>query len=285
MRGLRKVKGGLIVDCCGIEGFIPISHLAEEGRGVNPGRFVDEIFEVKLLEKDRKKRRLVFSRRSVLEEEMNYQRDGFYSQVEEGAVLEGTISSITSFGVFVSLGPVEGLVHISELSWQRNAKPKEIVKKGDSVKVKVIGIDRENNRISLSMKQVQADPWETVGERWGKDVLTTGVVTNLTDFGAFVEIEPGIEGLIHIGDLSWTRIKHPKEVLRKGETVDVRILDVDCERKRISLGYKQLHDPWNGVGERYAAGQDVEVKVVRLAEFGAFVELEKGVEGLFTSPN
>lgn len=280
VRGLRKVKGGLIVDCCGIEGIIPISHLAEEGRGVNPGRFVDETFEVKLLEKDRKKRRLVFSRRSVLEEEMNYQRDGFYSQVEEGAVLEGTISSITSFGVFVSLGPVEGLVHISELSWQRNAKPKEIVKKGDSVKVKVIGIDRENNRISLSMKQVQADPWETVGERWGKDVLTTGVVTNLTDFGAFVEIEPGIEGLIHIGDLSWTRIKHPKEVLRKGETVDVRILDVDCERKRISLGYKQLHDPWNGVGERYAAGQDVEVKVVRLAEFGAFVELEKGVEGL-----
>ncbi len=280
VKGLRKVKGGLIINCCGIEGFVPVSHLAEEGRGVNPGKFVDETLEVKLLDKDRRKRRLVFSRRSVLEEEMQEQRGSFYEDVAEGAVLSGVVTSLTSFGVFVSLGPVEGLVHLSELSWKRNAKPKELVKKGDEVKVKVIGLDKEENRISLSIKQTMEDPWESVADRWKSGDKAEGAVTNLTDFGAFVEIEPGVEGLVHIGDLSWTRIKHPKEVLRKGDVVEVQVLDVDGERRRISLGYKQLHDPWNGVEERYQAGQDVEVKAVRLAEFGVFVELEKGVEGL-----
>jgi len=130
------------------------------------------------------------------------------------------------------------------------------------------------------MKRVNPDPWESVAARWTKDTKTTGVVTNLADFGAFVEIEPGVEGLIHIGDLSWTRIKHPKEVLRKGESVDVQILDVDLERRRISLGFKQLNDPWAAVAEKFRTGSDVSVKVVRLADFGAFVELEKGVEGL-----
>ena len=280
VRGIRKVKGGLIVDCCGIEGFIPISHLAEEGRGINPGRFVDEDFDVKLLEKDRKKRRLVFSRRMILEEEMTSKRGSFYEDTVPGDVREGTVSSITSFGVFVNLGPVEGLVHNTELSWQRNAKPKDLVKKGDVVKVRVIDINKETNRVSLSMKQLQSDPWDTVTERWQKDSRTTGTVTNLTDFGAFVEIEPGIEGLIHIGDLSWSRIKSPKEVLHKGDSVEVQILEVDPSRRRISLGYKQLHDPWESVPEQFNPGTDVTVKVVRLAEFGAFVELQKGVEGL-----
>lgn len=280
VKGLRKVKGGLIINCCGIEGFVPVSHLAEEGRGVNPGKFVDETLDVKLLDKDRRKRRLVFSRRNVLEEEMQEERGTFYEDVSEGDVLSGVVTSLTSFGVFVSLGPVEGLVHLSELSWKRNAKPKDLVKKGDEVKVKVIGMDKEENRISLSMKQTMADPWESVAERWNSGDRVEGTVTNLTDFGAFVEIEPGVEGLVHIGDLSWTRIKHPKEVLRKGDTVEVQVLEVDGDRRRISLGYKQLHDPWNGVEERYQAGQDLEVKAVRLAEFGVFVELEKGVEGL-----
>lgn len=280
VRGLRKVKGGLMVDCCSLEGFIPISHLAEEGRGVNPGKFIDELFDVKLLEKDRRKRRLVLSRRSILDEDLKDQRAKFYQEVEEGTVLDGTISSLTSFGVFVNVGPIDGLVHISELSWQRNAKPKDIAKKGDAVKVKVIGIDKEHNRISLSIKQTQFDPWDTITERWFAGQNASGVVTNVTDFGAFVEVEPGVEGLIHIGDLSWTRIKHPKEVLKKGQEVDTVVLNVDPVKKRLSLGYKQLNDPWNGIEERYTKGQDVPVKVVRLADFGAFVELEKGVEGL-----
>ena len=280
VKGLRKVKGGLIVNCHGIEGFIPISHLAEEGRGINPGRLIDQDFPVKLIEKDRRKRRLVFSRRDLLEEEMAGLRKEFYEQVNEGDILEGDVSSITSFGVFVNLGAMEGLVHISELSWQRNVKPKDVVTKGDHVKVKVIGIDKEKDRISLSIKQTLADPWDTVSERWQKGQVTEGTVTNLTDFGAFVEIEPGIEGLIHIGDLSWTRIKHPKEVLKKGQKVEVSILDVDTTRKRISLGYKQLNDPWKNVADKYQKDQEVPVKVVRLADFGAFVELEEGIEGL-----
>ena len=280
VKGLRKVKGGLIVDCCGIEGFIPISHLAEEGRGVNPGRLLEETFPVKLIEKDRRKRRLVLSRRSILEEEMGSLRQDFYEKVHEGDVVEGEVSSITAFGVFVNLGSVEGLVHITELAWQRNAKPKEIVNKGDVVKVKVIGIDQEKNRISLSMRQTESNPWDTVAEHWTPNTQTQGSVTNLTDFGAFVEIEPGVEGLIHIGDISWSRIKHPKEVLRKGQKVDVVVLEVDKEHKRISLGLKQLNDPWKDVAARYTKDKEVPVKVVRLANFGAFVELEEGVEGL-----
>lgn len=280
VKGLRKVKGGLIVNCCGIEGFIPISHLTQEGRGVNPGNLVGQEFPVKLIEKDRRKRRLVFSRRSLIEEELSKTRQAFYEQVHEGDVLEGDVSSITSFGVFVNLGAMEGLVHISELAWQRNAKAKDIVAKGDHVKVKVIGIDTENNRVSLSIRQTLDDPWNTVAERWTPGKTTEGTVTNLTDFGAFVEIEPGVEGLIHIGDLSWTRIKHPKEVLKKGQKVEVSIIDVDKDRKRISLGYKQLHDPWKNAAEKYQKDAEVPVKVVRIADFGAFVELEEGVEGL-----
>ena len=280
VKGIRKVKGGLIVSCYGIEGFIPISHLAEEGRGVNPGRLLEQDFPVKLIEKDRRKRRLVFSRRSLMEAEMADLRQSFYDQVHEGDVLEGDVSSITSFGVFVNLGAMEGLVHISELSWQRNAKAKEVVAKGDHVKVKIIAIDKENNRISLSIRQTLDDPWNTVAERWTAGIKTEGTVTNLTEFGAFVEIEPGIEGLIHIGDLSWTRIKHPKEVLKKGQKVEVTVIEVDTERKRISLGFKQLNETWQGVVEKYAKDAEVPVKVVRIADFGAFVELEEGVEGL-----
>lgn len=278
--GTRKVKGGLIVNAFGLEGFIPISHLAEEGRGVNPGRLVEQSFPVKLIEKDRRKRRLVFSRRSLIESEMAGLREAFYEQVHEGDILEGDVSSITSFGVFVNLGAMEGLVHITELSWQRNAKAKDIVAKGDHIKVKVIGIDQENNRISLSIRQTLSDPWESVSERWKPGMVTEGSVTNLTEFGAFVEIEPGIEGLIHIGDLSWTRIKHPKEILKKGQKLEVSVIEVDTERKRISLGYKQLNDPWKGIDEKYAKDQEIPVKVVRIVDFGAFVEIEEGIEGL-----
>lgn len=280
VRGLRKVKGGLMVNCFNLEGFIPISHLAEEGRGVNPGRFVGEVFDVKLLEKDRRKRRLVLSRRLLVEKEVEEEREKFYASVAEGDILEGKVSSITSFGVFVNLGPIDGLVHISELSWKRNIKPKEVAKKGDTVKAKVIGIDKENNRISLSIKQTQPDPWTLVEENWKSGDRAKGLVTNVTNFGVFVEVEPGIEGLIHIGDLSWARIKHPREVLKKGQEVEVIVLEVDAEKKRMSLGYKQLHDPWAGIEDRYSKGQDLTVKVVRLADFGAFVEVEEGVEGL-----
>lgn len=280
VKALRKVKGGLMVDCCGLEGFIPISHLAADGRGVNLNKFVDEVFDVKLLEKDRRKHRIVFSRKSLVEKEATEQRTKFYEDVKEGSVIEGEVSSLTDFGIFVNIGAVDGLVHMSEISWKRNVRIKDAFKKGDKVTVKVIGIDRENNRISLSMKQVEGDPWSSVVERIQKGAILTGPVTNVTDFGAFVEIESGVEGLVHIGDISWARIRHPKEVFRKGQEVQVQVLEIDTDKRRISLGFKQLNDPWKDVDQRYVKGQDITVKVVRLADFGAFVEVEEGVEGL-----
>lgn len=280
VKGIRKVKGGLMVDCCGLEGFIPISHLSSDGRGGNIGALVDQTFDVKLLEKDRRKHRIVFSRKSLVEKEATEQRNKFYEEVNEGAVIEGEVSSLTDFGIFVNIGAVDGLVHMSEVSWKRNVRVRDAFKKGDKTKVKVIGIDRANNRISLSIKQVAGNPWEDVAERIQKDAVLTGPVTNVTDFGAFVELEPGIEGLIHIGDISWVRIRHPKEVFRKGQEVQVKVLEVEPDKKRISLGYKQLNDPWKDVDQRYAKGSDITVKVVRLADFGAFVEVEDGIEGL-----
>ncbi|MDR2528828.1 MAG: S1 RNA-binding domain-containing protein [Synergistaceae bacterium] len=280
VKGLRKVKGGLMVDCCGLEGFIPISHLSADGRGVNLNKFVGEVFDVKLLEKERKKHRIVFSRKSLVEKEAAEQRAKFYEEVKEGSVIEGEVSSLTDFGVFVNIGAVDGLVHMSEISWKRSVRIKDAYKKGDKVTVKVIGIDRANNRISLSIKQVDGDPWNTVRERIQRGMVLSGPVTNVTDFGAFVEIEPGVEGLIHIGDISWVRIRHPKEVFRKGQEVRAQVLEIDTDKRRISLGFKQLNDPWKDIGDRYKKGQDITVKVVRLADFGAFVEVEDGVEGL-----
>lgn len=280
VKGLRKVKGGLIVDCLGLEGFIPISHTSEEGKSVNLSKLVGGTFDAKVIEKDRRKRRLVLSRRVILEEERSKLLDEFYGKVSEGDVVEGTVSTVTSFGAFVDLGPIEGLIHNSELSWQKNVNPRDVVSKGDKVSVKVIGIDREKNKISLSLKQLQPDPWESAKEKLSVGDIVKGTVTNVMDFGVFVEVLPGVEGLIHIGDLSWHRIKHPKEVVKKGQTIEVQVLSLDWENKRIGLGLKQLHDPWKNIEERYQVNQDYPVKVVRLTDFGAFVELEQGVEGL-----
>ena len=280
VKGIRKVKGGLMVECYGLEGFIPISHLVGEKRGGNLNKFINEEFDVKLLEKNQAKHRLVFSRRSIIENEIKSAKDKFYDEIHEGTELDGEVSSLTAFGIFVNIGPFDGLVHTTELSWKRSTKLKDAFKKGDKVNVKVIGIDRENNRISLSIKQTISDPWDTVAERWKQGMIIKSPITNITEFGAFVELEPGIEGLIHIGDVSWSRIKHPKEVLRKGQEVEVSILDVDTIKRRISLGYKQLNDPWKNCTDKYEKGQDVKVKVVRITDFGAFVELEDGIEGL-----
>ena len=281
VKGIRKVKGGLMVECFGLEGFIPISHLIGEKRGGGSlNKFINEEFDAKLLEKNQAKHRLVFSRRSILENEIKSAKEKFYEEIHKGMELDGEVSSLTAFGVFVNIGPFDGLVHTTELSWKRGTKLKDAFKKGDKVKVKVIEIDRESNRISLSIKQTISDPWNTAAERWQPGMAIKSSITNIAEFGAFVELEPGIEGLIHIGDVSWARIKHPKEVLRKGQEVEVLILEVDIPKRRISLGYKQLNDPWKACVEKYEKGQDVKVKVVRLTDFGAFVELEDGVEGL-----
>ena len=281
VRGVSRVKGGLTVDACGLDGFIPISHLTLAGRGANPSIYVGQNITVKVLDHDKKKSRLVFSRRELLEEAEAERKAKFYERVHEGDIVEGEVNSLTDFGVFVNLGDrVDGLVHVTELTWKRNVKIRDMFKKGDKVTVKVIGIDKEKDRISLSIKQVTGDPWDTMSERIHKGDIIKGTVTNLTDFGAFVELEPGIEGLVHVGDISWARIKKPRDVLKRGQEVEVLVLEADQEKRRISLGCKQLHDPWADIDKRYAPGQDVPVKVVRLADFGAFVELEEGVEAL-----
>ena len=280
VRGVAKVKGGLMVELCGLEGFIPISHLTLAGRGVNPQNFVGQNVNVKVIDHDKRKHRLVFSRRELLQEAENERKAKFYERVHEGDIIEGDVSSITDFGVFVNLGELDGLVHVTELTWKRNIKIKEMFKKGDKVTVKVVGIDRENDRISLSIKQVTGDPWDTMSERIHKGDVLKGTVTNITDFGAFVELEPGIEGLVHVGDISWARIKRPRDVLKRGQELEVLVLEADQEKRRISLGCKQLHDPWSDADKRYLPGTDITVKVVRLADFGAFVEVEEGVEAL-----
>lgn len=280
VRGMSRVKGGLMVDSFGLEGFIPVSHLTLAGRGANPSNFVGQNIKVKVLDHDKRKHRLVFSRRELLEEAEAERKAKFYDRVHEGDIVEGEVSSLTDFGVFVSLGELDGLVHVTELTWKRNIKIRDMFKKGDKVTVKVIGIDKEKDRISLSIKQVTGDPWDTMSERIHAGDVIKGTVTNLTDFGAFVELEPGIEGLVHVGDISWARIKKPRDVLRRGQELEVLVLEADQEKRRISLGCKQLHDPWTDIDKRYVPGQDVNVKVVRLADFGAFVELEEGVEAL-----
>lgn len=280
VKGVSKVKGGLMVNAMGLEGFIPVSQLTLAGRGANPQNFVGQTLTVKVLDHDKRKHRLVFSRRLLLEEAENERKAKFYDRVHEGDVLEGEVSSLTDFGVFVNLGEMDGLVHLTEITWKRSFKIKDMFKKGDKVTVKVIGIEKDKDRISLSIKQVSGNPWDTVGERIHKDDVIHGAVTNLTDFGAFVELEPGIEGLVHVGDISWARIKKPRDVLKRGQELDVLVLDVDLEKKRISLGCKQLNDPWNNIDKKYLTGQDIPVKVVRLADFGAFVEVEEGVEAL-----
>ncbi len=201
-----------------------------------------------------------------------------------GARVQGRVVSLTNYGAFVELEPgVEGLVHVSEMSWTRRVRhPSKIVNVGDNVEVQVLDVNKATKRISLGMKQVEADPWDTIDDRYKPGMRVEGKVRNLTDFGAFVELEPGVDGLLHISDMSWTRnIGHPSELLKKGQPVETQILNVDRDNKRISLGLKQIQpDPWETVSQRFPMGSRVTGKVVRLTDFGAFVELEPGVDGL-----
>jgi small subunit ribosomal protein S1 len=201
-----------------------------------------------------------------------------------GAKVQGRVVSLTNYGAFIELEPgVEGLVHVSEMSWTRRVRhPSKIVNVGDMVDVLVLDVNKATKRISLGMKQVEADPWATIDERYKPGERVQGKVRNLTDFGAFVELEPGVDGLLHISDMSWTRnIGHPSEILKKGQPIETQILNVDKDNKRISLGIKQIQpDPWESVAQRYPMGSRVTGKIVRLTDFGAFVELEPGVDGL-----
>src|SRR5205807_495945 len=279
-RVVEVVKGGLAVDV-GVKAFLPGSQV--DLRPVkNLAGMVGQSIRAKVIKLNRRRGDVVLSRRSVLEEEREEKKKHTLEGLNEGMVLTGTVKNITDYGAFIDLGGIDGLLHVTDMSWGRVGHPSEIFQVGDQVEVVVLHFDRETGRVSLGYKQKSSDPWERVEKTYAAGTKTKGKVGNLTDFGAFIELEPGVDGLLHISDMSWTRnVGHPSEILKKGQEIETQILNLDRENKRISLGLKQIQpDPWTTVQQRYPMGSRVTGKIVRLTDFGAFVELEPGVDGL-----
>jgi small subunit ribosomal protein S1 len=277
----EQVRGGLVAMVEGVRAFLPASQV--DVRRVNDlTPYVGQPLEVRIIELNRKRNRVIISHRAIVEEQKNKAKTETLDKLVPGATLEGTVVEVTDFGVFVSLGGVDGLVHRSELTYGRFNHPKDVVKLGDEVKVQVIDVDRERDRINLSMKSLTQDPWGHAVEAYHIGQRVTGKVTNLTNFGAFVEIEAGLEGLIHVSEMSWTkRIRHPNEVLKEGDEVEAVILRIDPKDRRISLGLRQTTpDPWSALPAKYPPGTPVKGKITGLTDFGVFMELEEGIEGL-----
>ncbi len=277
----EKVRGGLVAYLEGVRAFIPASQV-DIKRVTNLDEFVGQTIPVKITEINRKKGRVILSRRVLLEEDQKKRRAEVLDSLEPGAEVEGKVVEVTDFGAFVNLGAIDGLIHRSELSWGRFEHPKEVVKVGDTVKAKVLSVDRERERVNLSIKALNPDPWQTAAEKYEVGQRIKGKVVGLTPFGAFVEIEPGLEGLIHITEMSWTkRPRHPSEVLKEGEEVEAVVLRIDPEQRRLSLGLRQtLPDPWKELPEKYPPGTVVGGKITGVTDFGVFVEIEDGIEGL-----
>jgi small subunit ribosomal protein S1 len=277
----EKVKGGVVAELDGVQAFIPASQL-DLRRIPNLDAYVGQQILAKIIELNRKKGRVLLSRRAVLEEEQKKAKEAFFQSLEPGQVVEGTVVDVTDFGAFVNLGPVDGLVHRSEITWGRFNHPREVLHKGQKVRAQVVSVDPEKERVNLSIKALIPDPWSTVAEKYPVGTRVRGKVVGLTPFGAFVEVEPGLEGLIHISELSWTkRPKHPSEVVKEGDEVEAVVLRLDPAERRLSLGLKQTQpDPWQQLVEKYPPGTVVKGKVTGVTDFGVFVELEPGMEGL-----
>jgi small subunit ribosomal protein S1 len=277
---LGRTKGGLIVDI-GVRAFLPGSQV-----DLRPVRDLDKLigkaFPMKIIKLNQKRGNIVLSRRELLEEERKTLKEQTLATLAEGKHIRGKIKNITEYGAFVDLGGLDGLLHITDMSWGRVGHPSELFQVGDEIEVVVLKFDRTNERVSLGYKQRLPDPWENVEQRYPVGSKLNGKVVSLTDYGAFVELEEGIEGLVHVSEMSWTqRVKHPSKVVSTGDRVEVVVLDVDRGNKRISLGMRQAEpNPWNFIEERYPVGTRVEGKVRNLADFGAFVELEEGIDGL-----
>jgi len=277
---VEVVKGGLSVDV-GVRAFLPGSQV--DLRPVkNLASMLGQMIRAKVIKLNRRRGNVVLSRRAVLEEEREEKRKHTLSVLSEGMVLTGAVKNITDYGAFIDLGGIDGLLHVTDMSWGRVGHPSEIFQIGDQVEVVVLHFDRETGRVSLGYKQKSSDPWAVVDERYPVGAKAQGRVVSLTNYGAFVELEPGVEGLVHVSEMSWTRrVRHPSKLVNVGDMVDVMVLDVNRGTKRISLGMKQVEaDPWATIEERYKPGERVEGKVRNLTDFGAFVELEPGVDGL-----
>jgi small subunit ribosomal protein S1 len=276
----ERIKGGLVVDI-GVRSFLPASQI--ELRPVHDlDSWKDKEIEVRVLKLNRKRGNVVVSRRAILEEDQKSKRDTLMGSLAEGTVVTGKVKNVTDYGVFVDLGGMDGLLHVSDLVWGRVPHPSSIVKAGDDLQVQILKFDKEKQRISLGRKQLLPDPWATVPERFPVGTRVHGKVVGVTDYGAFVQIEPGVEGLVHVSEMSWSkRTKHPAKIVKEGDELEVVVLEVKTDQRRISLGLKQTQpDPWDAAAEKYPVGTLVSGRIRNLADFGAFVEIEEGMEGL-----
>lgn len=276
----ERIKGGLVVDI-GVRSFLPASQI--ELRPVHDlDGWKDKDIDVRVLKLNRKRGNVVVSRRAILEEDQKSKRDTLMASLSEGAIVTGKVKNVTDYGVFVDLGGMDGLLHVSDLVWGRVPHPSSIVKAGDELQVQILKFDKDKQRISLGRKQLLPDPWATVPERFPVGTRVQGKIVGVTDYGAFVQIEPGVEGLVHVSEMSWSkRTKHPSKIVKEGDDVDVIVLEVKTDQRRISLGLKQtLPDPWDAAAEKYPVGTVITGRIRNLADFGAFVEIEEGMEGL-----
>jgi len=280
-RLLRKIKGGLVVDLFGVEAFLPGSQVALR-QVQNIDQLLSQTLRFKIIKLNKRRRNIVVSRRAVLEEERAQQKSSILKELAKDQVREGVVKNITDFGAFVDLGGIDGLLHVTDMSWGRVSHPSEVLAIGDKIKVKVLSFDPEKERISLGLKQLTPYPWENVEEKYKVGSKVRGKVVSITDYGAFVELEKGIEGLIHVSEMSWTKhIRHPSKVLAIGDTIEAVVLKVDKNNEKISLGLKQVEpDPWLTLDEKYPLGTRLVGKVRNLTNFGAFVEIEEGIDGL-----
>lgn len=280
-RVIERIKGGLRVDIDGIGAFLPGSQV-----DVRPVRNLDALrnqeIEAKVIKLNRKRSNVVLSRKAVIEEENAGRKGQTLGHIEEDIVVEGQIKNLTDYGAFVDLGGVDGLLHVTDMSWGRLQNPSELFRVGDSIQVKVLKFDRDRERVSLGYKQLLPDPWSSVEERFPVGGRVQGKVASVADYGAFVELENGVEGLVHVSEMSWSkRVKHPSKLVNPGDEVEVEVLSVDPKARRISLGMKQIQDnPWQTLHERYQVGTRVHGRVRNLTDFGAFIEIEDGVDGL-----
>ncbi len=276
-----KVKGGFTVELNGIRAFLPGSLV-----DVRPVRDTTHLegkeLEFKVIKLDQKRNNVVVSRRAVIESESSAERDQLLENLQEGMEVKGIVKNLTDYGAFVDLGGVDGLLHITDMAWKRVKHPSEIVNVGDEITVKVLKFDRERTRVSLGLKQLGEDPWVAIAKRYPEGTKLTGRVTNLTDYGCFVEIEEGVEGLVHVSEMDWTNKNiHPSKVVNVGDVVEVMVLDIDEERRRISLGLKQCKaNPWQQFAETHNKGDRVEGKIKSITDFGIFIGLEGGIDGL-----
>jgi len=278
---VRRIKGGLIVDLGIVQAFLPGSQI-----DIRPIRdfdvYLDKEIEIRIVKLNESRKNIVVSHKIILEESLKEQREALFKELKVGSILEGRVKNITDFGVFVDLGGIDGLLHITDLSWGRVNHPSEMLAMDDKITVKVIEYDEERKRVSLGLKQLTPHPWDDVEIKYPMGNVVKGKVVSLTNYGCFIELEPGIEGLIHVSEISWTKhIKNPSEQYSMGEKVEAKVLSIDADERKISLGVKQLTpDPWDEIEEKFKVGSVQKGKIQNLTQFGAFVELEEGIDGL-----